>query len=68
MGCERVAPFGHEADAAKDNELGIDVTRAYCQLEGITDGVGDGLHLGHLVIVRGYEGALLCLEATDLVP
>ena len=68
LGRERVAALGHEAHAAEDDEARVEIARAHGQLEAVAHGVGDRLHLGHLVVVRGDEGVLLALEAADLVP
>jgi hypothetical protein len=53
FGRQRVAALGHEAHAAEHDQVGVDVARAHRQLEAVTDGVRDGLYLGHLVVVRG---------------
>ncbi len=65
---QRVAPLCHEAHTAEDHAIGVDVARAHRQLERITDDVGDRLHLGHLVVVRRNERALVALQPPDLVP
>ena len=71
LGRQRVAPLGHEADAAEDHQRALrrsEIARLDRQLEAVTDEVGDRLDLGHLVVVGRDEGALFALEPADLVP
>ena len=57
--------FGHEVNAAKDDDVGRSFRRLLRKAEGIAHIVGDVLDFGDLVIVREDDGVELFFEGED---
>ena len=58
--------LGHEADAAKSDDLGVGRRRLARQIEAVADEIGEVLDFRLLVIMGEDDGVALALEPLDL--
>jgi hypothetical protein len=65
VGAQDRCRLGHEVDAAKDHDVGLNVGSLPAQLQGVAREVGDGLDLVRLVVVGQDDGIALGLQFLD---
>ena len=58
--------FGHEVDAAKDDQIGVGLGRLACQGEGVPCEVGEILNLRDLIVMRKEDRVALFPQPVDL--
>ena len=67
VGVDEFGGLGHEADAAQNDHVGLDLGGLACHGERIADDVGYILDLRYLVIVREDHRAALPAQTVDLL-